>query len=147
MIELSTLQLKVELRGAQLADPEMGSALSLFRRAANILARLEDALVFKADNPHADQLPPDTEAASMAKRYAAAKTSHGLIDVGYVLSDRTLASNGGNTLVKAVTEAISHLETNGHFGPFCCRAWATTVLRTGATAELPDDHKSPRKIR
>ena len=45
-IELSTLQLQVELRGAQLADPEMGSALSLFRRAANIIARFEDAFVF-----------------------------------------------------------------------------------------------------
>ena len=44
VIQLSTLQMKVELRGAQLADPEMGSVLSLFRRAANILARLEDAL-------------------------------------------------------------------------------------------------------
>ena len=34
------------LRGEQLADPEMTSALTLFRRAANIVARLEDALVF-----------------------------------------------------------------------------------------------------
>src|SRR5262245_35866491 len=56
-IELATLQLQVELRGAQLADPELGSVMSLFRRAANILARSEDALVFnrRHDPP---PLPP-----------------------------------------------------------------------------------------
>jgi uncharacterized linocin/CFP29 family protein len=113
IIQLSTLQLKVELRGAQLADPEMGSALSLFRRAANILARLEDALVFKGQ-PDADQLPPDTN--NLKAQISGGQHSHGLIDVGYVLTS-TLVSNGA-TLVKAVTDAISHLETHGHFGPF-----------------------------
>ena len=113
IIQLSTLQLKVELRGAQLADPEMGSVLSLFRRAANILARLEDALVFKGQ-PDADQLPPDTN--NLKAQISGGQHSHGLIDVGYVLTS-TLVSNGA-TLVKAVTDAISHLETHGHFGPF-----------------------------
>jgi len=36
VLQLATLQIQVVLRGAQLADPEMSSALSLFRRAANI---------------------------------------------------------------------------------------------------------------
>src|SRR3984885_15962450 len=45
-IELATLQIQARLRGAQLADPELGSVLSVFRRAGNILARVEDALVF-----------------------------------------------------------------------------------------------------
>jgi uncharacterized linocin/CFP29 family protein len=45
-IQLATLQARVLLRGAQMADPELTSALSLFRRAANMLARLEDAVVF-----------------------------------------------------------------------------------------------------
>ena len=35
------------MRGAQMADPEMTSVLALFRRAANVLARLEDAVVFR----------------------------------------------------------------------------------------------------
>ena len=56
-IELSTLQLQLHLRGAQLADPEMGSVLSAFRRAANIIARwkirlcLTDALTSGYSNP------------------------------------------------------------------------------------------------
>src|SRR5262249_44309026 len=46
-VRLATLQVKVYVRGAQLADPEMESVLALFRRAANVLARLEDAVVFR----------------------------------------------------------------------------------------------------
>ena len=46
IIPLATLQVKVFLRAAQMADPDLTSALQMFRRAANILARLEDAVVF-----------------------------------------------------------------------------------------------------
>ena len=55
VIQLATLQVRVPVRGAQMADPEMTSVLALFRRAANVLARLEDAVVFRGlvpDPPH-----------------------------------------------------------------------------------------------
>ncbi|GDX76656.1 hypothetical protein LBMAG41_17320 [Cyanobium sp.] len=45
-IRLWTLQVNLHLRGPQLSDPEMTSVLALFRRAANVLARLEDTVVF-----------------------------------------------------------------------------------------------------
>jgi Encapsulating protein for peroxidase len=69
-IQLATLQVKVNVRGAQMADPEMTSVLALFRRAANVLARLEDVVVFRGleENPAGgvtpiggadpDRLPP-----------------------------------------------------------------------------------------
>src|SRR5262245_25551711 len=46
-IQLATLQVKIPVRSAQLADPELRSVLALFRRAANVLARLEDAAIFR----------------------------------------------------------------------------------------------------
>ena len=46
-IRLATLQVLVPVRNAQMADPEMTSVLALFRRAANVIARLEDAIVFR----------------------------------------------------------------------------------------------------
>ncbi len=46
-IRLATLQVVVAVRNAQMADPELASALALFRRAANVIARLEDAVVFR----------------------------------------------------------------------------------------------------
>ena len=57
IIPLATLQVKVFLRSAQLADPDLTSALQMFRRAANILARLEDAVVFNGQSGE-DQGPP-----------------------------------------------------------------------------------------
>ena len=64
-IKLATLQVKVYLRGPQMADGEMSSALQLFRRAANLLARQEDTIVFRGDRgpdarvpPRRDDLPP-----------------------------------------------------------------------------------------
>ena len=46
-MRLATLQVIVPVRNAQMADPELASALALFRRAANVVARLEDAIVFR----------------------------------------------------------------------------------------------------
>ncbi len=46
-MRLATLQVTVPVRNAQMADPEMSSVLALFRRAANVVARLEDAVVFR----------------------------------------------------------------------------------------------------
>ena len=56
-LPLSTLHVKVWLRGAQMADPNLTSALQMFRRAANVLARLEDAIVFRGQQA-TDQGPP-----------------------------------------------------------------------------------------
>src|SRR5215831_8790023 len=47
VIQLATLQVKVYVRPAQMADPELTSVLALFRRAANVVARLEDAVIFR----------------------------------------------------------------------------------------------------
>jgi uncharacterized linocin/CFP29 family protein len=61
VIQLATLQVRVQVRGAQMADPEMTSVLALFRRAANVLARLEDAVVFRGlvpDPANPGQLAP-----------------------------------------------------------------------------------------
>jgi Encapsulating protein for peroxidase len=53
-IQLATLQVRVPVRSAQMADPDMRSVLAVFRRAANVLARLEDAVVFRSRRPPAD---------------------------------------------------------------------------------------------
>jgi len=118
-ILLPTLQVKVFLRGAQMADPDMTSVLAMFRRAANVLARLEDAVVF-----HGQTAP--------------GKLSHDAIDLppiweilggqkcGGLLGDakETVHVNGdspsavGEALVGKVSDSIGRLEAQGHFGPF-----------------------------
>ena len=46
VLRLWTLQVRLFFRGPQMADPELTSVLAMFRRAANVLSRLEDTLVF-----------------------------------------------------------------------------------------------------
>jgi uncharacterized linocin/CFP29 family protein len=120
-ILLPTLQVKVYVRGAQMADPEMTSAVALFRRAANVLARLEDAVVFNGQagpgqgpaSAGAD-LPPVWEILGGQK-------SRGLLAPD--ASERAPVSGAspaalGEALVSAVSDAIGRLEGQGHFGPF-----------------------------
>jgi len=114
-IELSILKLNVRVRGEQLADPEMRSVLALFRRAANVIARLEDALIFNGYGGYDADLP------------------HGAVDIGQKIWGpetvgllKTASGNkpkpepitDGNALVTAVTYSIGLLEDHGHFGPF-----------------------------
>jgi uncharacterized linocin/CFP29 family protein len=112
-IPLATLQVKLNLRGAQLADPELGSVLSAFRQAANIIARVEDALVFNGQ-PGPNTLPPGT--AALGATLTGGQQSPGLVGLGGV--NATPPVTNGDELVAAVTDAVGKLESKGRFGPF-----------------------------
>lgn len=112
-LKLSTLQIKVKVRGAQLADPEMTSVLALFRRAANVLARLEDALIF-IGQARVDRLPES--APGVGEQLLAEATSKGLLS--RERRREHLGAATGDTLVTAVSGSIGNLEARGHFGPF-----------------------------
>jgi uncharacterized linocin/CFP29 family protein len=132
VIQLATLQVRVTVRGAQMADPEMTSVLALFRRAANVLARLEDAVVFRGlgqDVAYNAAFPGQNRVAPP-------------IDVGPAFPNRVWEITGGQVspglwrnlpaqqvvsipwlpprldLVGAIAGAIGRLEEQGHFGPF-----------------------------
>jgi hypothetical protein len=79
-IPLATLQLRIELRGAQLADPEMGSALSLFRRPQISLPGMRT----RSSSTDADHRPDPTipgprsrTRRARAKRFKGARTFWG----------------------------------------------------------------------
>lgn len=144
-VQLATLQVRVYLRGAQMADPDMASALQLFRRAANVLARLEDHVVFNGlKGP--DQPPPPELAVG---KIMGGQASQGLAD-GKVhdidAPDRDPKVLGG-LLVSAVSECIGDLERAGHFGPFAVvfdHAFFTAVQTPNAgSLVLPQDRIIP----
>jgi uncharacterized linocin/CFP29 family protein len=125
IIQLATLQVRVSLRGAQIADPEMKSPLALFRRAANVLGRLEDAIVFNGqDGPGQGPpygAPPQGNPPHYIWEVHGGQESLGLFRgarhhqlVGYV--DTPIGRD--YDLVKAVSSAIGRLEKAGYFGPF-----------------------------
>lgn len=146
-IQLSTLQLKVNVRDAQMADPEMASALALFRRAANVLARLEDALIFNGQ-PAANTLPT-FGAPNVGEEISGGEKSDGLLKSGHKIDPPV---SDGNTLVTAVTNAIGYLEGTGHFGPFAVvlsqdlfsiAQTPVNLLTTGGPSSVPQDRVLP----
>jgi uncharacterized linocin/CFP29 family protein len=130
-IQLATLQVKVPVRSVQLADPELRSVLAVFRRAANVLARLEDAVIFRglrANPPPYFTPPPGIPGLPLIWEIRGGQAWDGLLaprgsSIVYVHVPPTprppaLARPFGDCLVNAVSEAIGTLEGEGHFGPF-----------------------------
>jgi uncharacterized linocin/CFP29 family protein len=138
-LQLATLQVRVQLRGAQMQDPELTSALSLFRRAANILSRLEDGIVFDglfAPGP-GRQLPPQLPAGAVPAgivppraamtlplvwQITSAVQNDGLFEAAaranqFVDIDQN-PPGAGQRLVGGVSGSIGGLEARGQFGPY-----------------------------
>ena len=156
-IRLATLQVTVPVRNAQMADPELSSALALFRRAANVVARLEDAVVFRGLAPGRQALggyqPPGglaglpdiwqiTGAVSADGLWSRAAPPRRWIRIrlGPPLTR-------GNRLVSAVSSAIGRLEGDGHFGPFAVilgqRLFLAAQTPDPASLVLPQDRIIP----
>jgi uncharacterized linocin/CFP29 family protein len=92
-IQLVTLQVRVPVRSAQIADPELASTLALFRRAANVIARLEDAVVFRGLLQRAAVGP--AEAAADAAATAAAGTAEALLAAAGATPEVAAAAGAG----------------------------------------------------
>jgi uncharacterized linocin/CFP29 family protein len=130
VIQLATLQVTVPVRGAQMADPEMTSVLALFRRAASVLARLEDAVVFRGlvqDLAFPGRLAPPMAVGPPAPgrvwEITGGQKMNGLWTATPLPTQRVniplLPPRGRDTrLVRGIAEAIGRLEAGGNFGPF-----------------------------
>lgn len=126
-IRLATLQVRVPIRNAQMADPEMTSVLAIFRRAANVIARLEDAVVFRGLAPSPTvpggfAPPAGVVGLPGIWQITGAQTASGLWTLTHprrwVKVAPSPASLRGHAIVAAVSDAIGLLEQSGHFGPF-----------------------------
>jgi uncharacterized linocin/CFP29 family protein len=146
-VQLATLQVNVPLRGAQVADPEMTSVLTSFRRAANVLARLEDAVVFggliERDPNNPGDIILNGKVDPPIWEIRAYEESKGLVDAA---PTEVASPNTGNDLVAAVSAAIGKLEERGHFGPFAVvldQAFFLSVQTPENGLVLPQDRIVP----
>jgi uncharacterized linocin/CFP29 family protein len=146
VIQLATLQVPVPVRGAQMADPEMTSVLALFRRAANLLARLEDAVVFRGlvqDPAFPNRFAPPRAVGPPLPAQRVWEITGGQVLNGLWTAAAPLArwvlipwlpAGGRDTrLVGGIADAIGRLEAGGHFGPFA----AVLDQRLFLVAETP----------
>ena len=114
-IQLATLQVKVYLRGAQMADPTMASALQMFRRAANALARLEDTIVFNGINERGEVVGAAAAGLPHIWEVTSGEKCAGLLNLNP--SDIRI-KKGTDNVVALVSKLIGELESKGQFGPF-----------------------------
>jgi uncharacterized linocin/CFP29 family protein len=106
-----------------MADPEMTSVLALFRRAANVLARLEDAVIFNGLVPDPTVpgrfAPPAVPGLQRIWEITGGERVRGLLDpANRLITVGPPPPARGSRLVSAVSRAIGNLENGGDFGPF-----------------------------
>jgi uncharacterized linocin/CFP29 family protein len=144
VLTFATISVEVYLRNSEVSDPDLASALSMFCRAAEVIARVEDALVFNGkeddDKPpkHGDGIvQPEIYRVEGGKR-------EGLLDVGN--NDTVQLGNAADAIVTSVVSAIQKLESRGHFGPFACvlghELFKKATTPTGSLV-LPTDRITP----
>lgn len=145
-IRLATLSVNVYLKNAQLADPELTSAMIMFRRAAEIMARVEDAVIFNGQ-VDVDNGPPSGLSSQMQDVYriSGGQKSKGLLGVAGN-KVRIKAPNKtydlGQQVFNAVVEAIQKIEGQGYHGPFACVLG--DALFTAINTPMPNSMVLPR---
>lgn len=143
---LSTVSVNVYLKNAQMSDPELSAAQIMFRRAAAVVARVEDQIVFngqpgtgKGPAPVGPEKLPEVYTVSGGGKY------DGLLQEGAknpTTGTKAGATPTGDEVFQAVVAGINKLETEGHLGPFAC-VMGNTLFRA-VTTPLPNSMVLPR---
>ena len=135
-IRLATVAVNVFIKNHMLADPELAAAATMFTRAAKIVARVEDAIVFRGQDPTASPPIPGTGADALPQVFTVtpeAATYEGLAkpDSNIVTieppSGTTMPSSLipppdwlGPAVFSAVVDAINKLEKGAYYKPYAC---------------------------
>lgn len=139
-LRLLTVSVNVYLKNHMVGDPELTAATIMFRRAADIIARLEDAIVFNGRDTSAklpikgiDGVEP-VYTVSGADRYA------GLMD--FAKAPIKVDPNSGPDVFEKVVDAVLQLEAAGHHKPFACVL--STELFRAINRPIPNSMVLPR---
>lgn len=153
-LPLTQIAVNVSLRNHEAADPNLSAALGMFRRAANYIARVEDALVFSG-RP-GNNLPPPFGLGLIPN--VVQITGNGPVD-GLLLAysglgvrrrwSRIPSTPGvalGNRVIEAIIAAINALDRSGQLGPYACALSPSlfeAICEPTASLVLPRDRILP----
>jgi len=121
----TSLAVNVVLTSQEAADPEMATALIQLRRAANLIARLEDALLFRGQREEG-ATPPGVGTLPAVFEVGMGGAQPGLLalagDTPLNVGRRIPVPAGadGQELAANIIAAIGLLEERGHNRPFAC---------------------------
>jgi uncharacterized linocin/CFP29 family protein len=140
---LTTISVLVELGGREAADPTLAAALTMFRRAANVVALAEDALVFNGRSPAAiRRLRPRVRRILGTNPVPTAIS--GLLASRNM--DRIFPPQGSQQIVQAIFTAIGNLDAAGYSGPYACaldQAAFVEICTPSVALILPRDRILP----
>lgn len=153
VLRLATISANVYLKNSEATEPELASATAMFARAADVIARVEDAVVFNglpeqdlAELPAAERVPTFADGTPAVQPLI--YKVHGGTPNGGLLGSRP----GGppavevEDIVTAVVDAVERLEGQGHYGPFACVLGDDLFLRANTPSRslvLPSDRIMP----
>jgi hypothetical protein len=119
---LTTIAVNVPLHLREAADPALTAGLGMFRRAANYIARIEDALVFNG-RPGRNLFPPVGLAGMPSVTHITGNGAPaGLFPFTSPPGQRKYipTSVNGDDVVTAIIESINALDSSGQLGPYAC---------------------------
>jgi uncharacterized linocin/CFP29 family protein len=123
---LTKIAVNVYLRSREAADSELNAALTMFRRAANYVARIEDALVFNG-RPGPNAPPPfGLGRIPDVHHISGGSAVDGLLAYtvpgqrNFVSVAASAGTNQGNQVVSAIIQSINELDDAGQLGPYAC---------------------------
>jgi uncharacterized linocin/CFP29 family protein len=122
---ITRLAVNVYLRSHEMADPGLGAALQMFRRAANYIARSEDLLIFRGRDKETlaapEQMTKPLKIVHITQGHGAA----GIFETAPKQASKASAlvpatKDPGEAAFRIIVAAINAVEERGYFGPFAC---------------------------
>jgi uncharacterized linocin/CFP29 family protein len=149
-LRLTTIACPVYLKTQQADDPDLVSAKQMMGRAADLIGRLEDAIVFNGQ-PQPPEIPkrPDGKPWVVPEVYTIrnGQEHRGLLTHDHRLVEVFPWRDNDTDIVGIIVNAIQTLESNGHYGPFACvlgrKLYRAATTPSAGSLVLPSDRIIP----
>ena len=149
-LRLTTIACEVYLKTQQAEDPELSAACQMLGRAADLIGRLEDAIVFNGQ-PGPNQAP-QIDGKAVEPQVYTVRNGQRHRGLARGKPDKVVKWQGESTgysedLVSVIAGAVATLEGNGHYGPFACvlghRLYRAANTPSPNSLVLPSDRIVP----
>jgi len=139
--EIVTISTDIYLRASEVNDPDLSAAIAMFARSAEVLARVEDSIVFNglkaAETLNVEVNPKIYHLNNEGQHEGLLPT-----DKPTGKTEKLTAAN----LVTEIVNAVETLEKAGHYGPFACVLGHELFLAANSPSDsmvLPSDRITP----
>jgi uncharacterized linocin/CFP29 family protein len=148
---LTRIAVNVYLHTREAADPNLMAALGMFRRAANYIARIEDALIFNG-RPGPNLFPPFGLAGIPNVSQVTGNGAPEGLFIGpagqrtFIPVAAAAGNNLGEQVVTSIIQSINALDASGQLGPYACAlspALFEAVCTPNGNLVLPRDRILP----